>query len=92
MATFIADMTMSIDGFIAMKNDDPGPLFDWFRAGASGNAVRQRGMELQDGREERRDAPRGVPHQSSDPHATGREEDSPGLAEPTRRDRFGGHG
>lgn len=33
MATFIADMTMSIDGFIAMKDDDPGPLFDWFRVG-----------------------------------------------------------
>ncbi len=33
MTTFIADMTMSIDGFIADRNDDPGPLFDWFRVG-----------------------------------------------------------
>ena len=33
MATLIADMTMSLDGFIAFKNDDVGPLFDWFRVG-----------------------------------------------------------
>lgn len=33
MSTFIADMTMSIDGFVADKNDDPGPIFDWYRVG-----------------------------------------------------------
>lgn len=26
-------MTMSLDGFIASRNDDPGPLFDWYRQG-----------------------------------------------------------
>ena len=33
MATLIADMTMSLDGFIAFKNDDVGPLFDWYQVG-----------------------------------------------------------
>src|SRR5712692_2299572 len=33
MATVIADMSMSLDGFIADRNDDVGPLFDWYRVG-----------------------------------------------------------
>lgn len=33
MATVVADMTMSLDGFVALPNDDPGPLFDWFSHG-----------------------------------------------------------
>ena len=31
MAPLVADMTMSLDGFIALPNDDVGPLFDWYR-------------------------------------------------------------
>jgi dihydrofolate reductase len=33
MATLVADMTMSLDGFIALPNDDVGPLFDWYTSG-----------------------------------------------------------
>src|SRR6266851_504310 len=33
MATVIANMSMSLDGFVADRNDDVGPLFDWYRAG-----------------------------------------------------------
>ncbi|HKB47470.1 MAG TPA: dihydrofolate reductase family protein [Ktedonobacterales bacterium] len=33
MATVLADMTMSLDGFIADPHDEVGPLFDWFQAG-----------------------------------------------------------
>jgi hypothetical protein len=33
MATVVADMSMSLDGFIADRNDDAGPLFDWFTTG-----------------------------------------------------------
>lgn len=33
MATVIADMSMSLDGFIADRNDEVGPLFDWYRTG-----------------------------------------------------------
>jgi dihydrofolate reductase len=33
MATLIADMSMSLDGFIADANDDVGPLFDWYNNG-----------------------------------------------------------
>jgi dihydrofolate reductase len=33
MATVVADMTMSLDGFIAFHNDDVGPLFDWYTTG-----------------------------------------------------------
>ena len=33
MATVIADMSMSLDGFIADRNDGVGPLFDWYQAG-----------------------------------------------------------
>ena len=33
MATVVADMSMSLDGFIADRNDEVGPLFDWYQAG-----------------------------------------------------------
>ncbi len=33
MAILVADMSMSLDGFIADRNDDVGPLFDWYRTG-----------------------------------------------------------
>ena len=33
VATLVADMTMSLDGFIALPNDDVGPLFDWYLTG-----------------------------------------------------------
>lgn len=33
MATVVADMSMSLDGFIADRNDQVGPLFDWYQAG-----------------------------------------------------------
>src|SRR5260370_23295964 len=33
MSPLIADMTMSLDGFIAFKNDEVGPLFDWSSTG-----------------------------------------------------------
>ena len=33
MAIVIADMTMSLDGFIADRNDQVGPLFDWYTTG-----------------------------------------------------------
>lgn len=33
MATLVADMSMSLDGFIADPNDEVGPLFDWFTTG-----------------------------------------------------------
>ena len=33
MSTLIADMTMSVDGFVAFKNDDPGPIFEWYTTG-----------------------------------------------------------
>ncbi len=33
MATVVADMTMSVDGFIALPNDEVGPLFDWYSTG-----------------------------------------------------------
>lgn len=33
MATVIANMSMSLDGFVADRNDDVGPLFDWYRTG-----------------------------------------------------------
>lgn len=33
MATVVADMSMSVDGFIADRNDQVGPLFDWLTAG-----------------------------------------------------------
>jgi dihydrofolate reductase len=29
----MADMSMSLDGFIADRNDQVGPLFDWYQAG-----------------------------------------------------------
>ena len=33
MATVIAGMSMSLDGFIAFPNDEVGPLFDWYDNG-----------------------------------------------------------
>jgi len=33
MGSVIAHMTMSLDGFIANRNDQPGPLFDWYNDG-----------------------------------------------------------
>jgi dihydrofolate reductase len=33
MATVIADMSMSLDGFIADRDDEVGPLFDWYQTG-----------------------------------------------------------
>ncbi len=33
MATVVADMSMSLDGFIADRRDDVGPLFDWYQSG-----------------------------------------------------------
>ncbi|MFJ7219478.1 dihydrofolate reductase family protein [Amycolatopsis sp. NPDC098790] len=33
MATVIADVSMSLDGFIANLDDSVGPLFDWFQNG-----------------------------------------------------------
>jgi hypothetical protein len=41
MAKVLTHMTMSLDGFIADPNDQPGELFDWYQAAdvsvASGN-------------------------------------------------------
>lgn len=34
MGTVVADMTMSVDGFIADPGDGVGPLFDWYSEGA----------------------------------------------------------
>jgi dihydrofolate reductase len=33
MATVIASLSMSLDGYIADPNDNVGPLFDWYEAG-----------------------------------------------------------
>jgi dihydrofolate reductase len=33
MATVIAEMSMSLDGFVADPSDDVGPLFDWYGNG-----------------------------------------------------------
>jgi dihydrofolate reductase len=33
MATVIASLSMSLDGFIAQHDDDPGPIFEWYEAG-----------------------------------------------------------
>lgn len=33
MTTVVANMSMSLDGFIADRNDQVGPLFDWYSAG-----------------------------------------------------------
>ena len=33
MAQVITHMTMSLDGFIAQPDDNPGPLFDWYGTG-----------------------------------------------------------
>jgi dihydrofolate reductase len=33
MGKVITHMTMSLDGYIADPNDDPGELFDWYQAG-----------------------------------------------------------
>ena len=33
MGKVISHMTMSLDGFVADPNDNPGELFDWYEAG-----------------------------------------------------------
>jgi len=33
MATVYSGATMSLDGYIAYENDDPGALFDWYQSG-----------------------------------------------------------
>lgn len=33
MATVIAEMSMSLDGFVADPSDQVGPLFDWYGNG-----------------------------------------------------------
>ena len=33
MATVVADLSMSLDGFVADRSDEVGPLFDWFGNG-----------------------------------------------------------
>lgn len=33
MSRFVASASMSLDGFVALPDDDPGPLFDWYSAG-----------------------------------------------------------
>ncbi|WP_432484602.1 dihydrofolate reductase family protein [Kineococcus esterisolvens] len=33
MAQLVSSASTSLDGFIALPNDDPGPLFDWYSAG-----------------------------------------------------------
>lgn len=33
MATVVADMSVSLDGFVADLHDTVGPLFDWYQAG-----------------------------------------------------------
>jgi dihydrofolate reductase len=33
MAKVIASLTMSLDGFIAQVDDNPGPIFDWYESG-----------------------------------------------------------
>ena len=33
MSKVFTHMTMSLDGFIAEPDDQPGELFDWYRAG-----------------------------------------------------------
>ena len=33
MGKVLTHMTMSLDGYIAQPNDDPGELFDWYQAG-----------------------------------------------------------
>ncbi|WP_432514706.1 dihydrofolate reductase family protein [Kineococcus sp. SYSU DK001] len=33
MATFVSSASTSLDGFVALPDDTPGPLFDWYDAG-----------------------------------------------------------
>jgi dihydrofolate reductase len=44
MATVIASLTMSVDGFIALPDDSVGHLFDWY--GSGDVAVRWPGMDM----------------------------------------------
>jgi len=44
MATVIASLTMSVDGFVARPDDSVGPLFDWYESGPV--AVRWPGMGM----------------------------------------------
>jgi dihydrofolate reductase len=44
MATVIASLTMSVDGFIALPDDGVGHLFDWY--GSGDVAIRWPGMDM----------------------------------------------
>ena len=44
MATVIASLTMSVDGFIALPDDSVGHLFDWY--GSGDVAIRWPGMDM----------------------------------------------
>lgn len=46
MSTVIADMTMSLDGFIADPNDGVGALFDWYSEGSEEFTMPGNGMEM----------------------------------------------
>jgi dihydrofolate reductase len=45
MGTVVADMTMSVDGFIADPDDGVGPLFDWYSEGHSEFTFPGNGMQ-----------------------------------------------
>lgn len=45
MGTVVADMTMSVDGFIADPDDGVGPLFDWYGEGGVQFTFPGNGME-----------------------------------------------
>jgi dihydrofolate reductase len=45
MGTVVADMTMSVDGFIADLDDGVGPLFDWYSEGHSEFTFPGNGMQ-----------------------------------------------
>src|ERR1700759_853001 len=45
MGTVVADMTMSVDGFIADPDDGVGPLFDWYDEGEGEFTFPGSGME-----------------------------------------------
>jgi dihydrofolate reductase len=46
MGHVIADMTMSVDGFIADPDDGMGPLFDWYSEGDVDFTMPGNGMEM----------------------------------------------
>lgn len=43
MGDVVLDVSMSLDGYIALPNDDPGPLHDWVFRDAEANPVRRGG-------------------------------------------------